>query len=83
MGDTPKKIVQSVNLCFICSKNVDKIENKIRIFGTRSVETMRLALEVNLKCYSGNTDLFICKANCYRRITIVQIDKMNAKKKEL
>ena len=88
MADTPKKIVQSVNLCFICSKKVDKKENKIRIFGTRSadlVETIRLALEVDLKCYSGNTDLFICKANCYSRITRFKhsLDKMNALKKEL
>ena len=55
MGDTPKKIVQSVKLCFICSKEVDKKENKMRIFGTRSadiIETIRLALEVDLKCYS-------------------------------
>ncbi len=82
MGDTPKKIVQSVNLCFICSKEVDKKENKMRIFGTRSadiIETIRLVLEVDLKCYSANTDLFICKGNCYSRITRFKhsLDKMN------
>lgn len=88
MTDTPKKIVDNGNLCYICSKMVDKKENKIRIFGTRSadiVETVLLAIEVDLESYSSNTRLFICKSDCYSRIMKLKhsLDKVNALKKEL
>ena len=54
MSDTPKNIVDNGNLCFISSKIVNKKENKIHIFGTRSadiVETVLSAKEIDFKSH--------------------------------
>jgi hypothetical protein len=70
MEETPKKILES-RRCFICSKEVQKKEN-IYVFGKSSFDFPSIitsGLDVNVNCYSGTSELFICKAACYGRLT--------------
>ena len=68
--ETPKKVVE-VDRCFICSTVVAKKE-KLYIFGKSSIdfcEIIKSALNVNGRKFSASEQLFICRAQCYQRLT--------------
>lgn len=71
MEETPKKIIESDLMCFICSSVVQK-KDKIYIFGKSSIDLPELilsSLNVDVNCYSSNITMFVCKCNCYRSLT--------------
>lgn len=83
---TPKKVVET-DRCFICSKVVAKKE-KLYIFGKSSIdfcEIVKSALNVNVRNFSASEQLFICRAECYQRLTKFKraLDNLNKAKSEL
>ena len=60
MGETPKKVVESSNKCFICS-SIPTSKNKIYIFGKTSTDLagiIRSSLEFDIKKYQEDNNLF-------------------------
>ena len=83
---TPKKVVEA-DRCFICSTVVAKKE-KLYIFGKSSIdfgEIIESALNVNVRNFSASEQLFICRAQCYQRLTKFKraLDNLNKAKSEL
>ena len=83
---TPNKVVD-IDPCFICSKVVAKKE-KVYIFGKSSIdfcEIIKSALNVNVRNFSASEQLFICRAECYQRLTKFKraLDNLNKAKSEL
>ena len=83
---TPKKVVET-DRCFICSKVVAKKE-KLYIFAKSSFdfcEIVKSALNVNVRNFSASEQLFICRAECYQRLTKFKraLDNLNKAKSEL
>ena len=69
VDETPRKIVGSKFICFFCGCTLNK--ERVRIFGKSSVDTQSLikaAIDVDVTVLSSS-EIFICTANCYRRLT--------------
>ena len=84
--ETPKKVVEAYR-CLICSTVVAKKE-KLYIFGKSSIdfcETIKSALNVNVRNFSASEQLFICRAQCYPRLTKFKraLDNLKKAKSEL
>ena len=84
--ETPKKVV-AADRCFICSTVVAKKE-KLYIFGKSSIdfcEIIKSALNVNVRNFSASEQLFICRAQCYQRLTKFKraLDNFKKAKSEL
>ena len=84
--ETPKKVVEA-DRCFICSTVVAKKE-KLYIFGKSSIdfcEIIKSALNVNVRNFSASEQLFICRAQCYQRLTKFKpaLDNFEKAKSEL
>ena len=85
-AETPKKFVESDLKCFTCSLRCTANE-KIFIFGKSAAnfaEIIQSALNININCYD-NSDLFICKRLCYKRLVKFQraTDNLQEIKKEI
>ena len=85
--ESPKKVVEAADRCFICATVVPK-KHKLYIFGKSSIdfcEIINSALNVNVQNYSASDQLFICRAQCYQRLTKFKraIDNLNKAKVEL
>ena len=85
-AETPKKFVESDLKCFTCSLRCTANE-KIFIFGKSAAnfaEIIQSALNININCYD-NSDLFICKRLCYKRLLKFQraTDNLQEIKKEI
>lgn len=68
MDETPKKIVESKLICFLCGYTLKK--ERVCIFGKSSVDIQGLikaAIDVDVTVFSWS-EIFICTANCYRRL---------------
>ena len=68
VDETPKKIVESKLCCFLCGCTLNK--ERVRIFGKSSVDIQGLikaAIDVDVTVFSSS-EIFICTANCYRRL---------------
>ena len=68
VDETPKKIVGSKLICFLCGCTLNK--ERVRIFGKSSVDIQSLikaAIDVDVTVFSSS-EIFICTANCYRRL---------------
>ena len=68
VDETPKKIVGSKLICFLCECTLNK--ERVRIFGKSSVDIQGLikaAIDVDVTVFSSR-EIFICTANCYRRL---------------
>ena len=68
VDETPKKIVGSILICFLCGCTLNK--ERVRIFGKSSVDIqslMKAAIDVDVTVFSSS-EIFICTANCYRRL---------------
>lgn len=68
MDETPKKIVESKLICFLCGCTLKK--ERVCIFGKSSVDIQGLikaAIDVDVTVFSWS-EIFICTANCYRRL---------------
>lgn len=68
MDETPKKIVESKLICFLCGCTLKK--ERVCIFGKSSVDIQGLikaAIDVDATVFSWS-EIFICTANCYRRL---------------
>ena len=68
VDETPKKIVGSKLICFLCGYPLNK--ERVRIFGKSSVDIQSLikaAIDVDVTVFSSS-EIFICTANCYRRL---------------
>ena len=68
VDETPKKIVGSKLICFLCGCILNK--ERVRIFGKSSVDIQGLikaAIDVDVTVFSSG-EIFICTANCYRRL---------------
>lgn len=66
MDETPKKIVESKLICFLCGYTLKK--ERVCIFGKSSVDIQGLikaAIDVDVTVFSWS-EIFICTANCYR-----------------
>ena len=78
MGETPKKIVE-VNSCFLCSVEVVK-NDKMFIFGKSSsnfTAVIKSCLDVDASSlYSDSSELFVCKAKCYGKLTKYKTDRI-------
>ena len=84
--ETPKKLVEA-DRCLICSTVVAKKE-KLYIFGNASIdfcEIIKSALKVNARNFSASEQLFICRAQCYQRLTKFKraLDNLKKEKSEL
>ena len=85
--ETPKKVVEAADRCFICATVVAKKE-KLYIFGKSSIDfcgIINSTLNVNVRNYSASDQLFICRAQCYQRLTKFKraLDNLNKAKGEL
>ena len=70
MGDTPKKVVESSNKCFICS-SIPTSKNKVYIFGKTSTDLagiIRSSLEFDVRKYHEDSNLFVCR-QCFQQLT--------------
>ena len=79
--ETPKKVIEA-DRCLICSTVVAKKE-KLYIFGKLSIdfcEIIKSALNVNVRNFSASEQLFICRAQCYQRLTKFKRTLNNLKK---
>ena len=68
-SETPKKIVDEISKCFLCS-SPSAAQERVFIFGNSAhnfVEIIRSSLDFDIRCYA-NSKLFICKAVCYKRM---------------
>ena len=68
-GETPKKVVESSNKCFICS-SIPTSKNKVYIFDKTSTHLagiIRSSLEFDVKKYHDNS-LFVCR-QCFQQLT--------------
>ena len=68
VDETPKKIVGSKSICFLCGCTLNK--ERVRIFGKSSVDIQSLikaAIDVDVTVFSLR-EIFICTANCYRSL---------------
>ena len=69
VDETPKKIVGSKLICFLCGCTLNK--ERVPIFGKSSVDIQGLikaAIDVDVTVFSSS-EIFICTANCYRCLT--------------
>ena len=83
---TPKKVVET-DRCLICSTVVAKKE-KLYIFGKSLInfcEIIKSALNVNVRNFSASEKIFICRAQCYQRLTKFKraLDNLKKAKSEL
>ena len=79
--ETPKKVVEAADRCFICATVVlKKGKSSIDFCGI-----INSALNVNVRNYSASDQLFICRAQCYQRLTKFKraLDNLNKAKGEL
>ena len=70
MDETPNKVVESSNKCFICS-SIPTSKNKIYIFGKTSTDLagpIRSSLEFDVKKYHEDSNLFVCR-QCFQHLT--------------
>ena len=70
MNETPEKIVDRGEKCFLCSKEVLK-NNKVYIFGRSAIDfasLIKTAVDDDVNKYSASDNLFICKNQCYKRL---------------
>ena len=68
VDETPQKIVESKLTCFLCGCTLKK--ERVCIFGKSSVDIQGLikaAIDVDVTVFSSS-EIFICTANCYRRL---------------
>lgn len=78
MGDqTPKKIVSSTNVCFICQTEVTNDE-KILIFGRSSVDIPRILKDVGIdvQSYLDLKRPALCRKTCYKKV--VKLERMTS-----
>lgn len=67
MEETPKKIVRSNLLCFLCAATLNK--DRVRVFGKSSVDIpglIKSAIDIDATVFSSS-DLFVCTA-CYKKL---------------
>lgn len=68
-SETPKKVVDEISKCFMCS-SPSAAQERVFIFGNSThnfVEIIRSSLDFDISCYASSK-LFICKAVCYKRL---------------
>ena len=68
VDETPQKTVESKLTCFLCGCTLKK--ERVCIFGKSSVDIQGLikaAIDVDVTVFSSS-EIFICTANCYRRL---------------
>ena len=68
-GETPKKVVESNNKCFIYS-SIPTSKNKVYIFGKTSTDLagiIRSSLEFDVKKYHEDSSLFVCR-QCFQQL---------------
>lgn len=67
MEETPKKIVRSDLVCFLCACRLNK--DKVRVFGKSAVHIpglIKSAIDIDAAIFSLS-DLFVCTA-CYKKL---------------
>ena len=86
---TPKKIVNESLKCFTCS-SLCSADERIFIFGKSShnfAKVIKSALNIDVDCYvyDTNSNLFVCKTLCYKRLLKFQraTEKVEEIKKEI
>ena len=69
VDETPKKIVGSTLICFLCGCTLNK--ERVPLFGKSSVDIqclIKAAIDVDVTFFLLS-EIFICTANCYRCLT--------------
>ena len=78
MAETPKKIIDCHNKCFICNVFTPSSAERVKIFGKSVVDLARLidlTVGENITSYgSSGADLFVC-TKCYKRL--IRFKKVN------
>ena len=67
MSETPKKVVEEIFKCFMCSLP-SAAQERVFIFDNSAhnfAETIRSLLHFDISCYASSK-LSICKAKCYK-----------------
>ena len=87
MNETPKKVIDGGQKCFLCSESATS-NNRVFIFGKSGLDIAYLIKEsttVDANSYSDSDDLFICKKMCYKRLLRLKnaIDKCKGIKSEI
>ena len=81
-SQTPKKVVDEISKCFLCS-SPSATQERVFIFGNSThnfVEIISSSLDFDISCYA-NSKLFIWKAVCYKRL--LNFERANEKVLEL
>ena len=69
-GETPQKVVESSNKCFVCS-SIPTSKNKVYIFAKTSTDLagiIRSSLEFDVKKYHEISSFFVCR-QCFQQLT--------------
>ena len=84
MEETPKKVVESSNKCFIFPA-IPTSKNKVYIFGKTSADLagiIRSSLEFDVKKYHEDTNLFVCR-QCFQQLTTCKYERAAKKLREI
>ena len=81
MAETPKKIIECHNNCFLCNVFTPSSAERVKIFGKSVVDLARLidlTVGESITSYgSSGADLFVC-TKCYKRLIRFKKAKQNA-----
>lgn len=87
MNETPKKVIDGGEKCFLCSESALS-SNRVFIFGKSALDIAYLIKEsttFDVNNYSDSDDLFVCKNMCYKRLLRLKsaLDKCKGIKSEI
>ena len=87
MNETPKKVIDGGEKCFLCSESAIS-NNKIFVFGKSALDIAYLIKEsttVDVNNYSESDNLFVRKNMCYKRLLRLKgaLDKCKGIKAEI
>jgi hypothetical protein len=87
MSETPKKVTNVGEKCFLCSENKTN-NNRLFVFGKSALDIadlIKISVNVDVNNYSESNDLFVCKNICYKRLLRLKgaLDKLEKIKEEI
>ena len=72
MNETPKKLSNRQECCFLCKSLLTNDRDKIRVFGKSNIDIpswILRATKFDLAHYVGCDKFAICRVSCYKRLT--------------
>jgi hypothetical protein len=88
MSETPKKVTNVSEKCFLCSENKTSTNNRLFVSGKSALDIadlIKISVNVDVNNYSESNDLFVCKNICYKRLLRLKgaLDKLEKIKEEI